>query len=57
VVRLKPDGSLDLDWRETRRPWWMKTVEERKAQLLATILHNHPNLTREEAQDMIDHFY
>jgi hypothetical protein len=32
----------------------MKTVEERKAQLMATIRRNHPNLTREEAQEMLD---
>jgi hypothetical protein len=56
-MRLKPDGSLDLDWREARKPWWMKTVEQRKAELIATIRRNHPHLTHEEAQDMIDHFY
>jgi hypothetical protein len=32
----------------------MKTVEERKAQLMATIRRNHPNLTRKEAQEMLD---
>jgi hypothetical protein len=37
-VRLKPDGTLDLDWREARRPWWMKTVAEREAEMMALIL-------------------
>jgi hypothetical protein len=55
-VRLKSDGSLDLDWREARRPWWMKTVKERKAQLMTMIRRNHPNLTREEAQEVLDLF-
>jgi hypothetical protein len=56
-MRLKADGSLDLDWREARRPWWMKTVEQRKAELMATIRRNYPNLTREEAQEMLDQFF
>ena len=56
-MRLKADGSLDLDWRAARRPWWTKTVEEREAELIATIRRNHPNLTREEAQEMQDQFF
>jgi hypothetical protein len=56
-VRLKPDGTLDLDWREARRLWWMKTVAEREAEMMALILRNHPGLTREEAQEMLDSFF
>jgi hypothetical protein len=58
VVRLKDDGSLDLDWREARRPWWTKTPEEREAELMVELLqvirHKHPELTPEEAQEMLD---
>jgi hypothetical protein len=56
-MRVKPDGSLDLDWREARRPWWAKTVAEREAELLDEILRNRPGLTREEAQDLLDSFF
>ena len=54
---MKEDGSLDLDWREARRPWWMKTPEERRADLLNSILRNHPGLTREKAQEMLGAFW
>jgi hypothetical protein len=57
MVRLKADGSLDLDWREVRRPWWMKAPEERRADLLNSILRNNPKLTPEEAQEMLDSFF
>jgi hypothetical protein len=57
VVRLKEDGSLDLDWREIRRPWWMKAPEERRADLLEVIRRNNPELTPEEAQEMLDSFF
>jgi hypothetical protein len=56
-MRLKDDGSLDLDWREVRRPWWMKAPEERRADLLNSILRNNPKLTPEEAQEMLDSFF
>ena len=51
-MRLKPDGSLDLD----RRDPPAKTQEQEEAELLEQILRNHPNLTREEAQEQIDLF-
>jgi hypothetical protein len=54
VVRLKDDGSLDLDWRYTRIPWWKETEEEWNERLLNSILRNNPALTREEAQSWID---
>jgi hypothetical protein len=57
VVRLKADGSLDLDWREARRPWWMKAPEERRALLLEVIRRNNPELTPEAAQEMLDSFF
>jgi hypothetical protein len=126
-MRVKPDGTLDLDWREARRPWWMKTPEmlnrlvgeypliemmlrhgipvtrasylelnfpegvpdplpaeeeaelpeplqlnpeasarlelpyqtvaEREAELMTEILANHPGVTREEAQELLDSFF
>jgi hypothetical protein len=57
VVRLKPDGTLDLDWREARKPWWMKSPEERRAGLLEVIRRNNPELTPREAQEMLDSFF
>ena len=56
-MRLKKDGSLDLDWRKARRPWRMKTPEERRALLLEVIRRNNPELTPEEAQEMLDSFF
>jgi hypothetical protein len=56
-MRLKDDGSLDLDWREVRRPWWKRTPEERRVLLLEMILRNNPKLTPEEAQEMLDSFF
>jgi hypothetical protein len=34
-----------------------QTVEEREAELMEEILRNHPGLTREEAQEMLDSFF
>ena len=56
-MRLKDDGSLDLDWREVRRPWWMKAPEERRADLLQVIRRKYPELTPEEAQELLDSFF
>ena len=57
-MRLKKDGSPDLDWREVKRPWWKRTPEEREAELMADLLQvirrKHPELTPEEAQEMLD---
>ena len=57
AVRLKKDGSPDLDWREVRRPWWKRTPEERRVLLLEMILRNNPELTPEEAQELLDSIY
>jgi hypothetical protein len=56
-MRLKEDGSPDLDWREARRPWWKRTPEERRALLLEMILRNNPELTPEEAQATLDSIF
>ena len=56
-MRLKKDGSLDLDWREARRPWWKRTPEERRALLLEMILRNNPELTPEEAHGLLDSIF
>lgn len=51
-MRLKDDGSLDLDWREFRRPWWMKTPEMLNRlvgeyPLIEMMLHHGIPVTRE----------
>ena len=53
----KKAGSLDLDWRKARRPWRMKTLEERRADLLEMILRNNPELTPKEAQATLDSIF
>jgi hypothetical protein len=57
AVRLKKDGSLDLDWRKARRPWWKRTQEERRVLLLEMILRNNPELTPKEAQATLDSIF
>jgi hypothetical protein len=56
-VCSKKAGSPDLDWRKTRKPWRMKTPEERRADLLEMILRNNPELTPEEAQVLLDSIF
>jgi hypothetical protein len=53
-MRLKDDGSLDLDWRYTRIPWWKETEEEWNERLLNSILRAFPTMSRDEAQSWID---
>jgi hypothetical protein len=57
AMRLKPDGTLDLDWREQPSRKWKLTKEERDEELLNSILRNHPGLTREKAQEMLGAFW
>jgi hypothetical protein len=56
-VRSKKTGSPNLDWRKARKPWRMKTPEERRADLLEMILRNNPELTPEEAQATLDSIF
>jgi hypothetical protein len=58
-MRLKDDGSLDLDWQEQPavKTWQHMTVKEREAELMAEILEAHPGFTREEAQELLDSFF
>ena len=56
-MRLKKDGSPDLDRREVRRPWWKRTPEERRVLLLEMILRNNPELTPEEIQATLDSIF
>ena len=56
-MRVKPDGTLDLDWREQPSRKWKLTKEERDEELLNSILRNHPGLTREKAQEMLGAFW
>ena len=55
-MRLKPDGTLDLDWQKQPSRLWRLTKEERDEELLNSILRNHPGLTREKAQEMLNYF-
>ena len=54
-MRLKPDGTLDLDWREqddrsTLTPiWGQMTVEQQRQRLTEYLLRGRPGMTREEA--------
>jgi hypothetical protein len=60
-VRLKPDGSLDLDWRE-RIPRYRpgpRTAEDYEAmreEVISQLLRDHPTLTREEAERSLEGF-
>ena len=56
-MRLKPDGTLALDWRKQPSRLWGLTKEERDEELLNSILRNHPGLTREKAQEMLGAFW
>jgi hypothetical protein len=62
-MRLKPDGSLDLDWRDqddqpsSAKRWNQMTVEEKRLQLIEDLLQAYPMLTREQVTDQIDHFF
>ena len=55
-MRLKPDGTLDLDWLKQPSRKWGLTKEERDEELLNSILRNHPGLTRAKAQEILDYF-
>jgi hypothetical protein len=56
-VRSKKTESPNLDWRKARKPWRLKTPEERRADLLEMILRNNPELTPEEAQGLLDSIF
>ena len=59
-MRLKPDGTLDLDWREqddwsTLTPIWDRmTMEQQRQRLVEYLLRGRPGMTREEATEQID---
>jgi hypothetical protein len=56
-MRIKPDGSLDLDWREPAPAKTPEQLDEEMGErILANVLRDHPGLTREEAQKMLDPF-
>jgi hypothetical protein len=52
-MRIKPDGTLDYRPPAKTREQLDEKMGER---ILANVLRNHPELTREEAQKMLDHF-
>jgi hypothetical protein len=61
-MRLKPDGTLDLDWREQDdwsmlTPIWDRmTMEQQRQRLVEYLLRGRPGMTREEATEQIDAF-
>ena len=55
-MRLKPDGSLDLDWREPA-PTPMKPLAEIREELIVELMQDHPQLSRAQAEREIDNFY
>jgi hypothetical protein len=62
-MRLKLDGTLDLDWREqadrsTLTPiWGQMTVEQQRQRLIEYLMRGRPGMTREEATEQIDAFF
>ena len=60
-MRMKPDGSLDLDWRE-RLPSYRpgpRTAEDyewMREEVISDLLRAHPTLTREEAERSLEGF-
>jgi hypothetical protein len=50
-MRIKLDGSLDLDWRSSPQ-----TSEQIYDQIIADFLHAHPSLTREQAEKQFEGF-
>ncbi len=60
-MRIKPDGSLDLDWQE-RIPRYRpgpRTAEDYAAmyeELISDLLRDHPTLTREKAEKQLEGF-
>ena len=58
-MRFKPDGTLDEVWRGPV-PRRLETPEQQDEEMgeriLANVLRDHPGLTREDAQAMLDHF-
>ena len=61
-MRLKPDWTLDLDWREQDdwsmlTPIWdQMTMEQQRQRLVEYLLRGRPGMTREEATEQIDAF-
>jgi hypothetical protein len=62
-MRLKEDGSLDLDWqaRHRRGPWAVgplsaEDYEDIREEVIADLLRDHPGLTRKEVTDELE-FY
>ena len=61
-MRLKPDGTLDLDWRKQDdwsmlTPIWdQMTMKQQRQRLVEYLLRGRPGMTREEATEQIDAF-
>ena len=61
-MRLKPDGTLGLDWRKQDdwsmlTPIWdQMTMEQQRQRLVEYLLRGRPGMTREEATEQIDAF-
>jgi hypothetical protein len=62
-MRLKDDGTLDLDWqaRYRRKPWatgplTAEDYEDIREETISEILRDHPGLTRKQVTDELE-FY
>jgi hypothetical protein len=61
AMRLKEDGSLDLDWREPlpgyrRGPRTAEDYEAMYEELISQLFRDHPTLTREKAERSLEGF-
>jgi hypothetical protein len=59
-MRLKPNGSLDLDWQERRPsyrpgPWTADDYEWMREEVISELMRDHPTLTREKAEAQLAH--
>jgi hypothetical protein len=58
-MRIKPDGSLDLDWRErlpSYRPRTAEDYEDIREKVISEHLRDHPNMTRKEVEDELEDY-
>lgn len=53
-MRMKPDGSLDLDWRSP--PPWERSPEQLREELIRELMRDH-QFTREQAEKELEGFF
>jgi hypothetical protein len=60
TMRLKPDGSLDyrpVDPLQSGRGRTAEELDRMRERILENMLHAHPGMTRERAEDELDSFF